>query len=183
MKLSSQEEITAINNIDNNDTKRAILEYIYNNPGIRYKELLRLTRLKNGVLSYHLTILERLNKIRIDRHNKRVTRYYIVNIPKEESDIIGCFRNIVTRKIAIFVLQHDLCTFNEIVYHINKAPSTVSWHLKRLRDAGILSIIYGENHQFYTVADRGIIANILHKYKESFVDKVVNNYTEIMEEL
>ena len=182
MKLSSQEEITTIN-IDNNDTKRAILEYIYDNPGIRYKELLRLTRLKNGVLSYHLTILERLNKIRIDRHNKRVTRYYIVNIPKAESDIIGCFRNIVTRKIAIFVLRHDLCTFNEIVYHINKAPSTVSWHLKRLRDAGILSIIYGENHQFYTVADKGIIANILYKYKESFVDKVVNNYTEIMEEL
>jgi predicted transcriptional regulator len=182
LKLSSQEEITAIN-IDNNDTKRAILEYIYDNPGIRYKELLRLTRLKNGVLSYHLTILERLNKIRIDRHNKRVTRYYIVNIPKEESDIIGCFRNIVTRKIVIFVLRHDLCTFNEIVYHINKAPSTVSWHLKRLRGAGILSIIYGENHQFYTVADKGIIANILYKYKESFVDKVVNNYTEIMEEL
>jgi predicted transcriptional regulator len=182
LKLSSQEEITAIN-IDNNDTKRAILEYIYDNPGIRYKELLRLTRLKNGVLSYHLTILERLNKIRIDRHNKRVTRYYIVNISKEESDIIGCFRNIVTRKIAIFVLRHDLCTFNEIVYHINKAPSTVSWHLKRLRGAGILSIIYGENHQFYTVADKRIIANILYKYKESFVDKVVNNYTEIMEEL
>jgi predicted transcriptional regulator len=182
LKLSSQEEITAIN-IDNNDTKRTILEYIYDNPGIRYKELLRLTRLKNGVLSYHLTILERLNKIRIDRHNKRVTRYYIVNIPKEESDIIGCLRNIVTRKIAIFVMRHDLCTFNEIVYHINKAPSTVSWHLKRLRGAGILSIIYGENHQFYTVADKRIIANILYKYKESFVDKVVNNYTEIMEQL
>jgi len=130
-----------------------------------------------------LTILERLNKIRIARHNKRVTRYYIVNIPKEESDIIGCFRNIVTRKIAIFLLRHDLCTFNEIVYHINKAPSTVSWHLKRLRDAGILSITYGENRQLYRVVDGDIIANILYKYKESFVDKVVNNYTEIMEQL
>jgi predicted transcriptional regulator len=182
LKISRQEEITSIH-IDINDTKRVILEYIYNTPGIRYKELLRLTRLKNGVLSYHLTILERLNKIRIDRHNKRVTRYYIVNIPKEESDIIGCFRNIVTRKIAIFLLRHDLCTFNEIVYHINKAPSTVSWHLKRLRDAGILSITYGENRQLYRVVDGDIIANILYKYKESFVDKVVNNYTEIMEQL
>ena len=182
MKLNRQEETTA-RNVDNDNTKRVILECIYNTPGIRYKELLRLTRLKNGVLSYHLTILEKLNKIRIDRHNKRVTRYYIVNIPKEESDIIGCFRNIVTRKITIFILQHDLCTFNEIVDHINKAPSTVSWHLKRLRDAGILLIIYGENHQLYRVADGDIIANILYKYKESFVDKVVNNYTEMMEEL
>jgi len=69
------------------------------------------------------------------------------------------------RKIAVFLLRHDLCTFNEIVYHINKAPSTVSWHLRRLRDAGILSIKYGENHHLYRVADGDIIAIILYKYK------------------
>lgn len=182
MILDKQEEIIA-RNIDNDDTKRDILEHIYKTPGIRYKELLRLTRLKNGVLSYHLTILEKLNKIRIDRHNNRVTRYYIVNISKEDSDIIGCFRNRVTRKIAIFILQHDSCIFNEIVDHINKAPSTVSWHLKRLRDAGIISIISGERHQLYRIVDREVVANILYKYKESFVDKVVDNYTEMMEEL
>lgn len=182
MILDKQEEIIA-RNIDKDDTKRDILEYIYKTPGIRYKELLRLTRLKNGVLSYHLTILERLNKIRIDRHNNRVTRYYIVNISKEDSDIIGCFRNRVTRMIAIFILQHDSCIFNEIVDHINKAPSTVSWHLKRLRDAGIISIISGERHQLYRIVDGEVVANILYKYKESFVDKVVDNYTEMMEEL
>ena len=182
MILDKQEEIIA-RNIDKDDTKRDILEYIYKTPGIRYKELLRLTRLKNGVLSYHLTILEKLNKIRIDRHNNRVTRYYIVNISKEDSDIIGCFRNKVTRKIAIFILQHDSCIFNEIVDHINKAPSTVSWHLKRLRDAGIISIISGEKHQLYRIVDGEVVANILYKYKESFVDKVVDNYTEMMEEL
>ena len=120
MILYRQEEITS-RNIDKPDTKSVILENIYKTPGIRYKELLRLTRLKNGVLSYHLTILERLSKIRIDRYNNRVTRYYIVNIPKEESDIIGYFRNKVTRKMAIFILQHDSCIFNEIVDHVNKA--------------------------------------------------------------
>ena len=182
MILDKQKEIIA-RNIDTDDTKRDILEHIYKTPGIRYKELLRLTRLKNGVLSYHLTILEKLNKIRIDRHNNRVTRYYIVNISKEDSDIIGCFRNRVTRKIAIFILQHDSCIFNEIVDHINKAPSTVSWHLKRLRDAGIISISYGERYHLYRIVDGEVVANILYKYKESFVDKVVDNYTEMMEEL
>ena len=182
MILYRQEEIIS-RNINKPDTKSVILENIYKTPGIRYKELLRLTRLKNGVLSYHLTILERLSKIRIDRYNNRVTRYYIVNIPKEESDIIGYFRNKVTRKMAIFILQHDSCIFNEIVDHVNKAPSTVSWYLKRLRDAEIISIIPGEKHQHYRVVDGEAIANILYKYQESFVDKVVNNYTEMMEEL
>jgi predicted transcriptional regulator len=130
-----------------------------------------------------LTILEKLNKIRIDRQNNRVTRYYIVDITKEDSDIIGCFRNRVTRKIAIFILQHDSCIFNEIVDHINKAPSTVSWHLKRLRNTGIISVTSGEKHHIYRVVDGEVVGNILYKYKESFVDKVVDNYTEMMEEL
>jgi DNA-binding transcriptional ArsR family regulator len=85
--------------------------------------------------------------------------------------------------MAIFILQHDSCIFNEIVDHVNKAPSTVSWYLKRLSDAGIISIIPGEKHQLYRVVDGEAIANILYKYQESFVDKVVNNYTEMMEEL
>jgi DNA-binding transcriptional ArsR family regulator len=85
--------------------------------------------------------------------------------------------------MAIFILQHDSCIFNEIVDHMNKAPSTVSWYLKRLRDAGIISILSGEKHQLYRVVDGEVIANILYKYQDSFVDKVVNNYTEMMEEL
>jgi hypothetical protein len=43
-------------------------------------------------------------------------------------------------------------------------------------------IIPGEKHQLYRVVDGEAIANILYKYQESFVDKVVNNYTEMMME-
>ena len=46
------------------DTKVLLLEHIEKTPGIRYRELLRLTGLINGVLSYHLAVLERSKTIK-----------------------------------------------------------------------------------------------------------------------
>ena len=163
-----------------------LIKYINAQPGIRYRELLRLSTLSNGVLTYHITNLEKSGRIIADRNNnKKVTRYYPNNIPFEETDIIGHIRNNATRQIILFILDHNLCTFSEIIEYTKKAPSTISWHLKRLKDSGIISVFYNTgHHQLYTVRDFESITSILSKYKQSFAaDAVVNNYTEIMEEL
>jgi DNA-binding transcriptional ArsR family regulator len=73
-------------------------------------------------------------------------------------------------------------TFNEIVDHTGKAPSTVSSHLKRLKEADIIAVRYGECH-LYRLVDRDLVAEVLSKYKASFVDKVVDNYSQMIEEL
>jgi len=169
-----------------NDIQSKLLKHIKENPGIRYRELLRLTGLVNGVLTYHISSLEKSIQIRVDRNNNsRTTRYYANDIPTEQSNIIGYVRIEATRQIILFILEHNHpCTFNEIVEHTKKSPSTVSWHLKRLKDAGIVSLRYGhQNQQLYTATDEGLVADVLYRYKESFVDKVVNNYTQIIEEL
>jgi predicted transcriptional regulator len=160
-----------------------LLQRVSENPGIRYRELLRLSNLSNGVLTYHLALLEKSCRIKVDRNeNKKITRYYPNNVSIEETNIIGCIRQDATRQIISFILENDLCTFDEIVEHTKKAPSTISWHLKRLKEAGIISIQHGYHH-LYHVADREMVAEVLRKYKQSFIDKVVDNYTNIMEEL
>ena len=116
------------------DLQKDIYNYINENPGIRYRELIRLARTTNGVLSYHLDKLEKRREIRVKRlSNNRLTRYFIVDIPKEDSGIIDCFRNNVIRNIVHFMLKNEFCTFNKIVDHIGKAPSTISWHEKAER--------------------------------------------------
>jgi DNA-binding transcriptional ArsR family regulator len=152
------------------DTRVLLMKHIEQTPGIRYRELLRLTGLVNGVLSYHLSALERANVIKVNRES-RITRYYPVNVSDKESSIL------------LFILEHELCTFNEIVDHTGKAPSTVSSHLKRLRGAGIVLVRHGEYHQLYRVAEGDLIVEVLSKYSASFTDKVVDNYTEMLEEL
>jgi predicted transcriptional regulator len=169
------------------EIQNKLISYINGQPGIRYRELLRLSGLSNGVLTYHITNLEKSRQIIADRNiNNKITRYYSNNIPIEETDIIGHIRNNAARQIILFILDHDSCTFNEIIEYTKKAPSTISWHLKRLRDSGIISVIYnaGRCQRLYKVRDFQLITNVLSKYKESFAaDTVVNNYTEIMEDL
>jgi DNA-binding transcriptional ArsR family regulator len=163
-------------------TQILLVKHIEQTPGIRYRELLRLTGLVNGVLSYHLSALERANVIKVNRES-RITRYYPVNVSDKESAILKFVRHEPIRQILLFILEHDMCMFNEIVDHTGKAPSTVSSHLKRLRGAGIILIRHGEYHQLYRVAEGDLIAEVLSKYTASFTDKVVDNYTELLEEL
>jgi len=48
------------------DARIVILKQIGETPGIRYRELVRSTGLSNGTLEYHLRILERTHKVKVD---------------------------------------------------------------------------------------------------------------------
>lgn len=163
------------------DTKAMLLRQIEENPGIRYRELLRMTGLVNGVLTYHLSALEKADVIKVDRQS-RMTRYYPVSISDTESAILKFIRHEPVGQIVLFLLDHDMCTFSEIVDHTKKAPSTVSSHLKRLKVAGIISVRYGE-YQLYRLAEKDLVAEVLSKYRASFADRVVDNYAELVQEL
>jgi predicted transcriptional regulator len=162
------------------NSQNNIMKVISRYPGIRYKELARWTGFANGVLTYHLNILEfrYVNKF---RHNN-ITRYYPRSIPSSDLKIISHLRVYSEREIILFLLSHDFCTFSEIVEHLNKAPSTVSWHLKRLCEDGTLVVHHG-GYNLYRINDKRLVNQILHKYKESITDKVVNNFIDIANEL
>lgn len=158
------------------DTKTIILTHIGKYPGIRYRELLRATGLTNGTLEYHLKMLEKSNSITVERCDGRRARYFLICIPADETQILGYIRNDVARQIVFYVLGHDLCTFKEILGHTKKAPSTASWHLKRLTEAGLIMITYGQEYQLYKVVNRKLVKEVLSKYEETFIDQVVNGY-------
>ncbi len=163
------------------DIREALLRHIEENPGIRYRELLRLTGLVNGVLTYHLSALEKSDAIRVDRQS-RMTRYYPLSVSDKESVILKYVRHEPVRKILFFILENSMCTFSEIVEHTKKAPSTVSSHLKRMREDGVVLVRYGEC-QLYSLADRDLVYDVLSKYQSSLSDRIIDNYAEMVEEL
>jgi predicted transcriptional regulator len=165
------------------DSKALILEQVTKTPGIRYRELLRQTGLANGTLEYHLKMLEKLYRVKVERHEGRRARYYPINFSADETHIIGYVRNNVARQIVYFILRHHLCTFGEIVDHVKKAPSTVSWHLKRLSEAGIVSVRYGQEYHLYSIINNSLMEAILKKCEASFTDKIADCYYEMFGEL
>ena len=120
--------------------KNIILKCIYENLGIRYREILKLTGITNGLLEYHLKALEAYYRIvNVDRCKHKTTRYRPTYFPRMVTNFrLYKERDFAMKRITLFIFDHGLCTFNQIVEHTKKAPSTISWHLKRLRHLGII---------------------------------------------
>lgn len=59
------------------ERKTMLMDHIANVPGIRYRELLKVSGFSNGVLFYHLTGLEEAGLIRVER--KRAKNYKILS--------------------------------------------------------------------------------------------------------
>ena len=151
--------------------KNIILKCIYENPGIRYREILKLTGICDGVLEYHLKILEGGYKIiNVDRHKSRITRYYPLCFePNDESEVLCHIRNDTTvKRIILFIFEHSLCTFNQIVEYAKKAPSTICWHLKKLKQSGIIMCIsYGRRNYKYKITNDELISRVLYKHENN----------------
>ena len=166
-----------------NSVQDKIVKYVNEIPGIRYRELLRITGISNGVLSYHLNLLENSGKIRVNRVNNRVTRYFSYDVSPHETYVIGLLRQETSRKIIMYVLEKGTCGFNDIIIHTKKVPSTISWHMARLKAANIVKVRKQYEFNYYEIGmDRLILENLLSKYKSSFTEKIVNDYIDMINE-
>jgi predicted transcriptional regulator len=144
-------------------SKNIILKNINNSPGIRYRELQRATGFENGVLAYHLDILEKSKRVKVVRYRiRKSTRYYPFATTAKESRLMEYVRRTTTRKILLFLLKHDQCTSDDIIQHTKKVRSTISWHLSWLRKAGIVRVSSGV-HQTYTLKNKDQVAALINK--------------------
>ena len=166
-----------------NSIQEKIIQLVNEMPGIRYRELLRITGVSNGVLSYHLNLLDNLGKVQVHRVNNRVTRYFSHDVSTVESNVIGLLRQTTTRKIILYILESGPCGFNDIVIHTKKVPSTVSWHLSRLKDANIIKVCKQYDLNYYEIKiNKLTLQNLLNKYNSSFIEQIVGNYTNMINE-
>lgn len=74
--------------------------------------------------------------------------------------------NNTDRKIVQSLLRRDQCTFRDIAKPMDKAPSTVSWHLSKLRNANIImSARYDNRPSVYKLKDKKLVSEIFSKYE------------------
>ena len=93
---------------------------------------------------------------------------------------MGFLRQKSIRKIILFILINPNCYHEQIVYSVQLAPSTVSWHLKKLNDVNIISFSKKGRKTYYKIlSDKDEIMNLLISYQESFLDSIVDNIVEM----
>ena len=120
------------------DRDSQIQEIIEKNPGIQFREIMRSSGLKNGVLSHYLDKLERNGIIKV--RGPRQVRFYPPQITEDESIVIKALRKQTPRDLLLALIKEDGLEFPQLVKEVNKSPSTVSLYLSQIVDDGLVEI-------------------------------------------
>jgi len=175
--------------------QQKLLLSIDENPGIRYRELLRLINSSNGVLSYHINRLEKMDLVIVERR-ARMTRFFPRNISNEIMGVMGSLRNQTSYEILKLLHDRGPISQQEIIKYTRKAASTISWHMKKLLHDNIVCIkdkntIYDGNNDvgiktqhkklnLYDLLNRNIVNGLIYK-TNNYIDSTINNYSDIMD--
>jgi len=170
--------------------QQELLVCIDENPGIRYRELMRMIKFPNGVLSYHIDKLEKMDLVNVERKS-RITRFFPRNISNDIMGILGNLRSQTSYEIIKLLYEKGPISQQEIIKYTRKAASTISWQMKKLLDENIICIKnndsnYDENKEFgsnilskkvklYDLLNRTLVNDLIYKTNK-YIDSVVNNY-------
>lgn len=179
--------------------QQKLLLFIGENPGIRYRELLRLINSSNGVLSYHINKLEKMELVNVDRKS-RITRFFPRNISNEIMVLLGILRNQTSYEIMKLLYESGPVSQSEIVKYTRKSASTISWYMKKMLGDNIIYIknkqsTYDGNNDitykmqltdkrvnFYDLSNRNLVSDVMNKANK-YIDRTIDNYSSVIDSL
>ena len=141
------------------DRTQKLQELIDGNPGIQFREIMRSSGLKNGVLSHYLKKLESNGVVKVVRGPRQV-RYFSPNITEEESIVIKALRKETPRDLLLALIKDDGLEFSQLVKEVKKSPSTVSLYLSQIVADGLVEIKVVELKKRYHIKVRGACRQI-----------------------
>jgi len=124
--------------------RQEIYNYILENPSSYLREISRNMNIPKTTLKYHLDYLEKHNLITPKLEDK-YKRYYVKDkLGQREKELLNLLRQEVPRNIILYLIFHIVCSQIELSKALGKHPSTISFHLKKLRDLEIIQTAFIE---------------------------------------
>ena len=172
--------------------RREIYEFISQNSGLHMRDISRKLNVPFTSLKYHLNYLEKKGFI-ISRDDGKYRRYFIsLEIGEKEKRILNCLRKRTTLHIILWFFIAVQCSQKDISRFLEKHPTTISFHLRKMIQAGIIEqisidkgVIYNDvppitinrpqvsSEKIYVLQDPWMIYDLLIKNKENLGDKEV----------
>ncbi len=165
---------------DEPEKRKNIYEMIRGSPGIHLRELERRLDISLGNLQYHLNYLEKKNLISRTRDEEYI-RFFIINKleSKEDIPILSLLRRQGCRHILINLLQCPFMTNKELAEMLELAPSTISWHLRKIDKAGVLTKEKKGREVRFSVKDPEKVATLMISYRAGFLDSLIDNFSQM----
>ena len=165
------------------ETRRKIYTHILKAPGLHEREISRVLNIPLSTLDYHLFYLKKRGLITSQRE-KGYTRYYSAGkVSVQDKRVLSLLRQQVPRQIVLFLLLHPLSSHGIICDHVGVAPSTTSFHLKKLTELAVVERKSIGRETSYSILDSEYISDLIITYKKSFVDAAIDSFVETWFEL
>jgi predicted transcriptional regulator len=161
------------------DRNTQLQQIIDQHPGIQFREIMRSSGLKNGVLSHYLSKLEKNGIIKVVR-GTRQTRFYPPRISEDESKAIKALRRQTPRDLLLALIKQDGLEFTELVNEVGKSPSTVSLYLSQLVQDELVEIKLEHLRKKYYIKTRKVIDQLIEDYRPSLLEKPTSGFEDII---
>ncbi len=119
-------------------TQRRILEFISLHPGVHLREICRALSLAMGDVQYHVGRLERSGRITSMRRGLYKFFYPANLFGERQRDVLSVLSLERPRELLLNIIEHPGSTQEALAAATGVSQPTVSWHLKRLVELGIL---------------------------------------------
>jgi len=157
------------------ETRRKIYDLVAKNPGLHLSKIAEILNMRVSLVEYHLIYLVK-NQVFNALKESGYLRFYVKGrIGTEDKKVLALLRQKIPLKIILYLLKNTRAQHKDILQNIDIAPSTLSYHLKKLFKFDLITVnTYGDQRGYF-ISDREKIINILVQYKpynlfESFKD-------------
>lgn len=152
------------------DRTEQIIKVIEKYPGIKFREIMRETGMKNGVLEHYTFKMEKEGTVKVERTPGQ-TRYYPPGLPNEDVHLIKNLRQETPRQILASLLQLGFLSFRELTGITKKAPATVSSCLAQLVRDDLVETAIVDSKKKYFVKDPKRLQSIIGKYHPNLIER------------
>jgi predicted transcriptional regulator len=155
-------------------SRRTIYQRIADTPGVHFRALLDELEYAQGTLQYQLRWLADEGLIE-DSDDGKYTRYYpATEFDEADQAVMNALRREYSRRILAHLLADGPLSTTELSDRIDKAQSTISWHLSKLAKAELVTKERDGRSVVYEASDPDRVKYLYTVYRRSFTDKVVD---------
>jgi len=157
-----------------------IHDIIKKNPAVRFNDVMRLSKLKNGTLTHYISKLEDSKKIIVER-TPRITRFYDISIPKKEAMICKQLTRPTVKHIIVLLLREKVMTHTQIGNILKKSPATISVCLSELFASNVIEKTYDIPSNKYSLKNPTLIRGVMNIHFPDLSQRLVDSTVELLD--
>lgn len=156
------------------ESRRRILDAVEQRPGIHFRELQDRVGLAAGTLQHHLHVLQTSGLLVVARE-RQFTRYYAPGaVRAHDRPLVAALRREGSRSILARLADDGPTSTRRLAAVLGRSESTISWHLARLAEAGLVERRRSGQEVHYAIVDRAHVIGVYLQYRASFTDRVLD---------